>query len=59
MLRPAAGVDGRPTCLAADPSSGRLWCGTVDGGETWRSPGEGLEVGYLRSVTIDPGDRMW
>ena len=26
-----------------------------DGGETWRSPGSGLEVGYLRSVAIDPG----
>ena len=25
-----------------------------DGGETWRSPGRGLEVGYLRSVAIDP-----
>lgn len=27
-----------------------------DGGETWRSPEEGLEVTYLRSVAIDPGD---
>jgi photosystem II stability/assembly factor-like uncharacterized protein len=26
-----------------------------DAGETWRSPGEGLEVGYLRSVAVDPG----
>jgi photosystem II stability/assembly factor-like uncharacterized protein len=26
-----------------------------DGGATWRSPGDGLEVGYLRSVAIDPG----
>ena len=24
-------------------------------GETWRSPSAGLEVGYLRSVAIDPG----
>jgi photosystem II stability/assembly factor-like uncharacterized protein len=27
-----------------------------DGGETWRSPSAGLEVGYLRSVAIDPGE---
>ncbi len=27
-----------------------------DGGATWSSPMEGLEVGYLRSVAIDPGD---
>jgi len=27
-----------------------------DGGETWGSPMEGFEVGYLRSVAIDPGD---
>jgi len=26
-----------------------------DGGVTWHSPGAGLEVGYLRSVAIDPG----
>jgi photosystem II stability/assembly factor-like uncharacterized protein len=26
-----------------------------DGGITWRSPAAGLEVGYLRSVAIDPG----
>jgi photosystem II stability/assembly factor-like uncharacterized protein len=25
-----------------------------DGGDTWRSPSAGLEVGYLRSVAIDP-----
>jgi photosystem II stability/assembly factor-like uncharacterized protein len=25
-----------------------------DGGATWRSPSAGLEVGYLRSVAIDP-----
>jgi hypothetical protein len=25
-----------------------------DGGVTWRSPSAGLEVGYLRSVAIDP-----
>lgn len=27
-----------------------------DGGATWRQPVEGLEVGYLRSVAVDPGD---
>lgn len=27
-----------------------------DGGKSWRSPREGLEVGYLRSVAIDPGE---
>jgi photosystem II stability/assembly factor-like uncharacterized protein len=26
-----------------------------DGGATWRSPRSGLDVGYLRSVAIDPG----
>lgn len=27
-----------------------------DGGATWRRPMEGLDVGYLRSVAVDPGD---
>lgn len=27
-----------------------------DGGATWRSPEAGLEVGYLRSVAVDPGE---
>lgn len=27
-----------------------------DGGASWRSPEEGLDVTYLRSVAIDPGD---
>lgn len=27
-----------------------------DGGTTWSSPEDGLEVGYLRSVAVDPGD---
>lgn len=27
-----------------------------DGGTTWTSPMEGFDVGYLRSVAIDPGD---
>lgn len=29
---------------------------SVDGGATWRSPMDGLDVGYLRSVAVDPGD---
>lgn len=29
---------------------------SFDGGSTWSSPSEGLEVGYLRSVAVDPGD---
>lgn len=29
---------------------------STDGGESWSTPEEGLEVGYLRSVAIDPGD---
>ncbi len=29
---------------------------STDGGETWGTPMDGLEVGYLRSVAIDPGD---
>jgi len=29
---------------------------SFDGGATWASPEDGLEVGYLRSVAIDPGD---
>lgn len=27
-----------------------------DGGRTWSAPADGLEVGYLRSVAVDPGD---
>lgn len=27
-----------------------------DGGDGWTTPDEGLEVGYLRSVAVDPGD---
>jgi photosystem II stability/assembly factor-like uncharacterized protein len=27
-----------------------------DGGATWTSPRDGFDVGYLRSVAIDPGD---
>ena len=29
---------------------------STDGGDTWRAPEAGLEVGYLRSVAVDPGD---
>lgn len=28
---------------------------SFDGGETWASPMRGFEIGYLRSVAIDPG----
>lgn len=28
---------------------------SVDGGESWLTPGAGMDVGYLRSVAIDPG----
>lgn len=37
-------------------SAGDGYFESDDGGATWRSPGAGLEVGYLRSVAIDPGD---
>ena len=36
-------------------SAGDGYFESDDGGTTWRSPDAGLEVGYLRSVTIDPG----
>jgi photosystem II stability/assembly factor-like uncharacterized protein len=36
-------------------SAGDGYFESDDGGATWRSPREGLEVGYLRSVAIDPG----
>jgi photosystem II stability/assembly factor-like uncharacterized protein len=36
-------------------SAGDGYFESDDGGETWRSPSAGLEVGYLRSVAIDPG----
>jgi photosystem II stability/assembly factor-like uncharacterized protein len=46
---------------AAAPDTLRVSAGdgyfeSDDGGATWRSPRAGLEVRYLRSVTIDPGD---
>ncbi len=37
-------------------SAGDGYYESHDGGATWRSPDEGLEVGYLRSVAVDPGD---
>jgi photosystem II stability/assembly factor-like uncharacterized protein len=36
-------------------SAGDGYFESFDGGVTWDTPGEGLEVGYLRSVAIDPG----
>ena len=35
-------------------SAGDGYFESDDGGATWRSPSAGLEVGYLRSVAIDP-----
>ena len=36
-------------------SAGDGYFESDDAGSTWRSPSTGLEVGYLRSVAIDPG----
>jgi hypothetical protein len=36
-------------------SAGDGYFESEDGGTTWRSPSAGLDVGYLRSVAIDPG----
>lgn len=36
-------------------SAGDGYFESDDAGATWRSPRSGLEVGYLRSVAIDPG----
>jgi photosystem II stability/assembly factor-like uncharacterized protein len=36
-------------------SAGDGYFESDDGGATWRSPSTGLEVGYLRSIAIDPG----
>lgn len=36
-------------------SAGDGYYESFDGGSTWHSPEDGLEVGYLRSVAIDPG----
>lgn len=37
-------------------SAGDGYFESDDAGATWRSPREGLDVGYLRSIAIDPGD---
>lgn len=37
-------------------SAGDGYFESRDGGATWSSPMDGLEVGYLRSLAIDPGD---
>jgi photosystem II stability/assembly factor-like uncharacterized protein len=37
-------------------SAGDGYFESFDGGATWSSPDDGLEVGYLRSVAVDPGD---
>jgi photosystem II stability/assembly factor-like uncharacterized protein len=36
-------------------AAGDGYCESRDGGATWARPRAGLEVGYLRSVAIDPG----
>jgi photosystem II stability/assembly factor-like uncharacterized protein len=37
-------------------SAGDGYFESADGGRSWRSPDSGLDVGYLRSVAIDPGN---
>ncbi len=44
----------RPSTLRVAAGDG--YFESEDGGVTWSTPERGLEVGYLRSVTIDPGD---
>lgn len=44
----------RPQTLRVAAGDG--WYESPDAGATWRSPDDGLEVDYLRSVAIDPGD---
>jgi hypothetical protein len=56
------GVAGRAWSVTTDrPDELRVAAGdgyfeSTDGGATWVSPMDGLEVDYLRSVAIDPGD---
>jgi photosystem II stability/assembly factor-like uncharacterized protein len=45
----------RRTPNALRVSAGDGYFESDDGGATWRSPSAGLDVGYLRSVAIDPG----
>ena len=60
---PAQGIDGRPTCLTADPLvNGRAWCGTNrngvfrtdDGGRSWQSVG--LAGPLIMAVSASPAD---
>ncbi|MDX1675372.1 MAG: hypothetical protein R3314_11305 [Longimicrobiales bacterium] len=44
----------RPETLRAAAGDG--YYESRDGGATWERPRDGLDVGYLRSVAIDPGD---
>lgn len=44
----------RPNTLRV--SAGDGYFESPDAGRSWCSPLQGLDVGYLRSVTIDPGD---
>lgn len=44
----------RPDTLRV--SAGDGYFESHDGGESWDRPVDGMEVGYLRSVAIDPGD---
>jgi len=43
----------RPEALCAAAGDG--YYESEDGGRTWQRPMDGLDVGYLRSVAIDPG----
>ena len=61
---PAHGIDGRPTCLTADPLvQGRAWCGThrdgvfrsEDGGRSWQSVG--LWGRLIMAVSASPADQ--
>lgn len=57
------GAEGRPTCLAVDPSDAdRVWCGTeegvlrsVDGGDTWAPAG--LEGEEITAIAASPTER--
>lgn len=63
-LRPAGDPGARPTCLAADPASGRVWCGTEDGirtsddgGGSWEAAGlPGEEVTAVAADPTEPGE---
>jgi len=61
---PARGINGRPTCLTADPLvHGRVWCGTHsdgvfksdDDGRTWYSVG--LAGRLITAITASPADQ--